>query len=74
MLGVTLRHTVTLNPLCKMLLEKCYEAIFDAGLHPSDLEGTNTGVFIGICLSEHEHYWFTYYEQENGNIIMGYVS
>lgn len=39
---------------CRMLLEKTIEAIYDAGIHPKDLEGTNTGVFIGLFFTEAE--------------------
>ncbi|XP_066251999.1 fatty acid synthase-like, partial [Euwallacea similis] len=57
-----LPQATVLNPICKSLLEKCYEAIFDAGLHPSDLEKTNTGIFLGITFSEFELY-YSYYER-----------
>lgn len=46
------------DPMLRVLLETVVSAIFDAGLHPSDLEGTNTGVFVGVCFSESEKYWF----------------
>lgn len=44
--------------MCRLLIEKTAEAIYDAGLHPSDLEGTRTGVFLGVCFSESEKLWF----------------
>lgn len=47
-----------MDPMCRMLLEHAVEAIFDAGIHPSELENTNTGVFIGACFSETEKTWF----------------
>lgn len=40
----------------RIFLEKCTEAILDAGLHPEDLENTKTGVFVGSCVSESEIY------------------
>lgn len=40
--------------MTRILLEKAVEAVFDAGLHPSELEGTKTGVFIGVCFGESE--------------------
>lgn len=41
-----------MDPMCRMLLEKSYEAIVDAGMHPKNLRDTNCGVFIGACFSE----------------------
>ncbi|XP_050502321.1 fatty acid synthase isoform X2 [Diabrotica virgifera virgifera] len=38
----------------RILLEKTVEAIFDAGMNLEDLEGTNTGVYVGTCTSETE--------------------
>ena len=38
-----------------MLLEHSFEAIMDAGLNPNTLRGSQTGVFIGICISETEN-------------------
>ncbi|XP_060533831.1 fatty acid synthase-like [Cylas formicarius] len=56
--GVHHRQATCMDPMCRLLLERVVEAIFDAGLNPSDLEGTNTGVFIGSCFSENEKTWF----------------
>jgi fatty acid synthase len=35
-----------------LLLERGFEAIIDAGVSPKSLHGTNTGVFLGCCISE----------------------
>lgn len=35
-----------MGPLTRSLLEVVFEAIYDAGVNPSELEGTKTGVFI----------------------------
>lgn len=47
-----------MDPMGRMLLEHTYEAIVDAGIHPKDLRGTRTGVFIGSCFSEFEKVWY----------------
>lgn len=58
-----------------MLMEKCYECILDAGLHPSDLAGTRTGVFVGAAgCGESDVHWYTYELVPGGNAILGYVS
>lgn len=59
--------------MVRIFLEKAVEAIFDAGLHPSELEGTNTGVFVGSCFSESEKDWFFEHLEPQQFGIMGYV-
>ncbi|KAK9884212.1 hypothetical protein WA026_005162 [Henosepilachna vigintioctopunctata] len=56
--GVHYRQADCMDPSVRIFLEKSVEAIFDAGLHPSDLEGTRTGVFVGSCFSEAERHVF----------------
>lgn len=56
--GVHYRQATAMDPMVRMVLEAAISAIFDAGLHPSELEGTNTGVFVGSCFSENEKCWF----------------
>ncbi|KAH1011869.1 hypothetical protein HUJ04_001145 [Dendroctonus ponderosae] len=56
--GLHPRQANACDPMLRMFLEATVEAMFDAGLHPTDLEGSNTGVFIGSCFSETEKAWF----------------
>lgn len=65
--GVHYKQAHTLDPMCRILLEKAYEAIVDAGLNPKQLKGTNTGVVIGSCISESEKTWF--YEKLQVNVF-----
>ncbi|KAF7272913.1 hypothetical protein GWI33_014349 [Rhynchophorus ferrugineus] len=56
--GVHFRQSHQMDPMCRLILEVAMEAVLDAGIHPADLEGTNTGVFIGVCFSESMKSWF----------------
>lgn len=56
-LGVHERQATSLDPLNRLLQEKAIEAIFDAGLQPSDFENTKTGIYIGGSYSESEIHW-----------------
>lgn len=56
--GVHQRQVNTMDSMCRLLIEKTAEAIYDAGVHPSELENTRTGVFLGVCFSESEKLWF----------------
>jgi len=53
------------------VLEKSQECILDAGLNPSDIEGTNTGLFLGVCFNEFEFYYYMIEHVEEENPILG---
>lgn len=50
--GLSQREANLLDPMCRLLLERVVEAIMDAGVHPSELEGTRTGIFNATAVSE----------------------
>ncbi|XP_053308944.1 fatty acid synthase [Spea bombifrons] len=50
--GVHPKQAHTMDPQLRLLLEVCYEAVVDGGINPSDLRGTNTGVWVGVSGSE----------------------
>ncbi|KAH9376322.1 hypothetical protein HPB48_018773 [Haemaphysalis longicornis] len=50
--GVHTRQAHTLDPQQRLLMERAYEAIFDAGYDPSEFRGQKVGVFVGSCVSE----------------------
>lgn len=45
-----------MDAITRIFIERSIEAIFDAGLSPADLHGTNTAVFSGSAISETEMY------------------
>ena len=51
--GITPREALTMDPQQRLLLEVTWEALEHAGLAPDRLAGTQTGVFVGICNSDH---------------------
>ncbi|KAJ1521174.1 hypothetical protein ONE63_002868 [Megalurothrips usitatus] len=69
--GMHRKLTDATDPMSRVLMERVFEAIVDAGLNPVVLRGTRTAVFIGSALSESENI-FIQTTAENGFGIMGH--
>ncbi|WP_340560317.1 SDR family NAD(P)-dependent oxidoreductase [Streptomyces sp. GSL17-111] len=52
--GVTPREAVATDPQQRVLLEGTWEAFEDAGIDPTTLRGSDTGVFIGTMYSDYQ--------------------
>ncbi|XP_055905959.1 fatty acid synthase-like [Eupeodes corollae] len=52
--GVHHMQANSMDPQCRLVLEEAYMAVMDAGVNPSSLRGTRTGVYIASCFSESE--------------------
>ena len=52
--GMTEREATAIDPQHRLLLETSWEAIEYAGIDPTTLGGTRTGVFVGLTHSDYE--------------------
>lgn len=51
--GISPREAAQIDPQQRQLLEVTYEALEHSGLRPSDLAGSQTGVYVGASSSDH---------------------
>lgn len=64
--GVHPKQAHVMDPQLRMMLEITYEAIVDAGINPTTVRGSRTGVFIGVSSSESDEFWTKDLDSING--------
>jgi acyl transferase domain-containing protein len=49
-------EAIQMDPQQRIMLELAYEAFADAGLSPAEMDGTDTGVFVGVMSNDYLRY------------------
>ncbi|XP_050431818.1 fatty acid synthase-like [Adelges cooleyi] len=53
-IGINSRIVKQMDPLTRVLIERSFEAVIDAGLNPKSLNGSMTSVYTASCVSDSE--------------------
>lgn len=60
------KQACVMDPQLRLMLEVTYETLIDAGINPSNLKKSRTGVFVGATVLDANHFWKT---ESNGFYI-----
>jgi acyl transferase domain-containing protein len=80
--GISPREAESMDPQQRVMLETAWHAFEDAGIAPSSLHGTRTGVFLGVCNNDYGRMLFAhpdridpYFSPGNaGSVVSGRLS
>nr|ADH04660.1 TugD [Chondromyces crocatus] len=69
--GISPREAIAIDPQQRLLLETAWEAIERGGIDPSTLQGSQTGVFVGVMYQDYGARLLQSPEALEGNVAIG---